>query len=84
MSLAEEQVASEKRRRSAKLERYYVTGAAAIGRELGCSAATVRRMVAAGRLTVFRTGTMSNTSPIRAMRSEIERIRRGQMQERRQ
>ncbi len=67
------------KRRSPSLHRHYVTGAAAIGRELGCSAITVRRMVADGRLKVFRTG--SHTSPIKVWRSEIERIRRGKLRE---
>ncbi len=79
MSMVEDHAISHKRRRSPVLDRHYVTGATAIGRELGCSAITVRRMVATGRLKVFRTG--SNTSPIKAWRSEIERIRRGKLRE---
>lgn len=77
MSLTENHTIPKGRR---VLDRHYVTGAAAIGRELGCSAITVRRMVAAGRLKVFRTG--SHTSPIKAWRSDIERIRSGKIQER--
>jgi hypothetical protein len=74
MSMVENHPITQKRRRSPVLDRHYVTGAAKIGEELGCSAITVRRMVANGRLKVFRTG--SHTSPIKAWRSEIERIRR--------
>lgn len=53
--------------------KYFVTGAKAIGDELGCSSATVRRMIAANRLKAFRTG--NNSSPYRVFFSEIERVR---------
>jgi Protein of unknown function (DUF3853) len=62
-------------RAAARKFRHYVTGAAAIGREIGCSAITVRRMAAQGRLKefIFRSG--KNTSPLRILRSDIDRIR---------
>jgi hypothetical protein len=55
--------------------KYFVTGATAIGDELGCSAITVRRMIAANRLRAFRTG--DNSSPWKVWLDEIERVRRG-------
>jgi hypothetical protein len=51
----------------------FVTGAKAIGDELGCSPITVRRMIKTKRLQAFRTG--DNSSPWKAWRTEIERVR---------
>jgi hypothetical protein len=81
MSITEDHTLNHKRRRARQLDRHYVTGAAAIGRELGCSAITVRRIAAQGRLKefIFRSG--KNTSPLRILRSDLERIR-GQLRER--
>jgi excisionase family DNA binding protein len=53
--------------------KYFLTGAKAIANELGCSPATIRRMIAAKRLKAFRTGCRS--SPWRVWLTEIERIR---------
>lgn len=62
-------------RRPRATSSYFLTGAEAIARELGCSAVTVRRMAKSGRLKVFRTG--AGSSPIKAWVSEIARIRGG-------
>jgi hypothetical protein len=53
----------------------YITGAAAIAAELGCSPVTARRMIRSGKLKAFRTGTQDNSSPWRVWLAEIERIR---------
>lgn len=53
--------------------RYFVTGATAIAKELGCSPITVRRMIKSKRLKAFRTG--NNSSPWKVWIAEIERIR---------
>jgi len=58
--------------------KYFVTGAKAIGDELGCSAITVRRMIAANRLKAFRTG--DNSSPYKVFFAELERVRAGKME----
>jgi hypothetical protein len=51
----------------------FVTGATAIGKALGVSPITVRRMIEDGRLKAFRIG--GNTSPWKVWLSDIERIR---------
>jgi excisionase family DNA binding protein len=50
----------------------FVTGAT-IGKALGVSPITVRRMIEDGRLKAFRIG--GNTSPWKVWLSDIERIR---------
>jgi len=63
------------RRGAQSAERYYVTGAEAIGRELGCSGITIRRIYAKGLLRdfIFRSG--KNTSPLRMLRIHIPAAR---------
>jgi excisionase family DNA binding protein len=51
----------------------FVTGTTAIGKALGVSPITVRRMVEDGRLKASRVG--SDTSPWKVRLSDIERIR---------
>jgi hypothetical protein len=53
--------------------KYFVTGAKAIGDELGCSPITVPRMIKSKLLKAFRTG--DNRSPWKVWLAEIERIR---------
>lgn len=53
----------------------YLSGTSAIGKALGVSRATVTRMIKAGQLSTFRTG--SKTSPHRVERKTLEQLRRG-------
>lgn len=77
MTMLEDHRISHKpaRRTGQTAERHYVTGAAAIGRELGCSGITIRRIYAKGLLRefIFRSG--KNTSPLRMLRIHIARAR---------
>jgi len=58
--------------------KYFLTGAKAIGDELGCAPVTVRRMIKSKRLKAFRTG--DHSSPWKVWLAEIDRIR-GTVQE---
>jgi hypothetical protein len=70
MDVAQEHVIPTKRLTRA-LDRRHITGAAAIGQELGCSGNTIRRLYAKGRFRefIYRSGT--NTSPLRMLRIHV-------------
>lgn len=52
-----------------------LVGSTAIGRAIGASKATILRMYAANVEVLFKTG--SATSPIKCLRSDLTRLRRG-------
>ena len=61
--------------RRAQTPRHYVTGASRIGRELGCSGITIRRIYAKGLLREFIYRSGKNTSPLRMLRIHIAKAR---------
>jgi Protein of unknown function (DUF3853) len=78
MSIMEDHSARTARR--AQTPCPYVTGASAIGRELGCSGITIRRIYAKGLLRDFIYRSGKNTSPLRMLRIHIPKAR-AQLQE---
>lgn len=53
-------------------------GSKAIARALGCSASTVKRLAAKGRLPTFKLG--NKTSPLSIKRADLARMRGSEME----